>query len=141
MAFAIDTKVPVERTQNEIRTLLGKYKADSFAFMEERDRAMIAFQLSGRKIKFTLPLPARVDNAGTTDKNRREKVCRSKWRALLLCIKAKLESVEQNIESFEEAFLAHVIMPNGQTVYEQLREPIALEYKNPTGIPLLSGPR
>ena len=40
---------------------------------------------------------------------------RQRWRALALCIKAKLEAVECGITSFEEEFLAHVVMPNGQT--------------------------
>ncbi len=64
-------------------------------------------------------------------------------RALLLVIKAKLESVESGIETLEQAFLAHVVMANGQTVYERISEGIALEYL--TGVPntvagLLGGP-
>jgi hypothetical protein len=54
---------------------------------------------------------------------------REAWRALLLCIKAKLVSVESKIETFEEAFLAHVVMPDGKTAYEHTRPRIAAMYK------------
>ncbi len=36
----------------------------------------------------------------------------------MLSIKAKLESVASGIETFEEAFLADVIVDDGQTVYD-----------------------
>ena len=41
---------------------------------------------------------------------------RRRWRALLLVIKAKLESVESGIETFEEAFASQIVLANGQTV-------------------------
>jgi hypothetical protein len=53
-----------------------------------------------------------------------------RWRALLLVIKAKLESVESNIETFEHAFLAQIVMPNDQTVSEILNPIIAFAYKS-----------
>jgi hypothetical protein len=73
-------------------------------------------------LRFDLPLPA-----GDGDKE--QKTRRQKWRALLLCIKAKLESVASGIESFEEAFLAHVVLPNGQTVADHIAPRIAESYE------------
>lgn len=140
MAFAVDTKVPVERTQADIRSLLAKANADSFAFMEDRQRAIIAFELAARRIRFTLPVPAIPDRETTKEKNAREKETRSRWRCLLLVIRAKLESVESKIETFEEAFLAHIQMPSGRTVMEEIREPLALNYKG-GNVPLLMGPK
>ena len=55
---------------------------------------------------------------------------RQRGRALLLVIKAKLESVESGIETLEQAFLAHVVMADGKTVHERIAEPIALEYQS-----------
>jgi hypothetical protein len=40
---------------------------------------------------------------------------RRRWRALGLVIKAKLESVESGIETFESAFMANIVMPDGKT--------------------------
>lgn len=49
-----------------------------------------------------------------------EQACRSRYRALNLCIKAKLEAVEQGITTFEAEFLAHFVMPNNQTLGEAI---------------------
>jgi hypothetical protein len=65
-----------------------------------------------------------LDPPGATMRKRREK-----WRAQLLCIKAKLVSVDSGIETFEDAFMAHVVMPDGQTVADHVRPRIASSYK------------
>jgi hypothetical protein len=59
---------------------------------------------------------------------------------LLLCIKAKLESVEAKIETFEEAFLAHVVLPDGETVGEHALPAVAAIYKGGQLRPLLPAP-
>lgn len=68
---------------------------------------------------------------------------RSLWRALLICVKAKLESVESKIESFEEAFMAHVVLPDGKTASEWLAPQLALAYESgtmPTNLLALPAP-
>jgi hypothetical protein len=131
MTFAERTKVSVGQSKNEIDALLKKYKATATAVFEEESRAAIAFQMQERKIMFHLPLDKRDD-----DQKRR-----TRWRGLLLCIKAKLEGVEAGIESFEDAFLAHVMMPDGLTVGQHTRPMIANSYKSGEVQPLLPGPR
>jgi hypothetical protein len=111
MVYAAKTRVPIENTRNEIERTLARYGADRFAYFTEPSKALIVFEIQDRRVRFDLPLPE-----GSTERAQRDK--RSRWRALLLCIKAKLESVESKIETFEEAFLAHVVLPDGQTVYQ-----------------------
>jgi hypothetical protein len=110
VTYAAKTKVQGDQTRIEIERTLKRYGADRFAYFNEDGRASILFEAHDRRIRFDLPLPVE------TRTGRDEQLVRSRWRALLLCIKAKLESVESKIESFEEAFLAHVVMPDGQTV-------------------------
>jgi hypothetical protein len=43
-------------------------------------------------------------------------------------VKAKLEAVESGITSFEDEFLAHVMLPNGGTVSDLLRPQLAAAY-------------
>jgi hypothetical protein len=50
---------------------------------------------------------------------------KQRWRALLLCIEAKLESVVSGIETFAEAFPARVVMADNRTVYEHTASRIA----------------
>jgi hypothetical protein len=133
MAYAEKTKVPVDQTRSDIEKTLARYGASRFAFMSESGRAVIMFEAGGRRIRFTLPLPK-----GDSDKEQQQR--RHKWRALLLCIKAKLESVQSKIETFEEAFLAHVVMPDGRTVGEHSLPMIAKSYESGKMLPLLPPP-
>jgi hypothetical protein len=133
MTFAARTKVNVDQTKTEIERTLKRYGADRFAYFSETGRARIIFEAHERRIMFELPLPA-------GDGAKEEQARRSNWRALLLCIKAKLESVESKIESFEDAFLAHVVMPDGKTVGEHTRPRIEAVYKGGEVQALLPGP-
>lgn len=134
MSFASTTKVPVDQTRNEIERTLARYGATRFAYYTESGRAIILFEAHNRRIRFDLPVPE-----GDGDKDAQSR--RQKWRALLLCIKAKLESVASKIESFEEAFLAHVVMPDGITVGQHTRPMIEQTYKTGNMQALLPPPK
>jgi hypothetical protein len=133
MSYAEHTKVPVEQSKAEIERTLTRYGADRFAYFTEAGKAVIVFEAHERRLRFDLPLPA-----GTSDKE--QKMRRQKWRALLLCIKAKLEAVASKIETFEEAFLAHVVMPDGATVYQHTQARISSVYEGGEVRPLLPPP-
>lgn len=119
--FAASTRVSVEQTRTEIERTLSRYGATAFAYMSQSGRAIIAFEAAKRHIKITVPLPK-----GDSDKEKQDG--RQRWRALLLVIKAKLESVESGIETLEEAFYANIVMPDGRTIYEATREHVAIAY-------------
>jgi hypothetical protein len=89
---------------------------------------MIAFGMKDARLVFRLPLP----NDNPQDQ-------RSRWRGLLLCIKAKFESVDRGVETFEEAFLSHVMMDDGQT-FGQHAIP-RLKEITAGNVPLLPAPR
>lgn len=133
MAYAARTEVPIDRSRNAIEATLKRYGADRFAYFTEPDQAIIVFEVKQRRIRFDLPLPKGADKKS-------EQVQRSRWRALLLCIKAKLEAVDSKIETFEEAFLAHVVLPDGMTVMQHTRERIETAYKGGEMVPLLPSP-
>jgi hypothetical protein len=131
--FAVDTKVPVIQTRSEIEQVLEKFGATSFAFAMQDKGATVMFECNGRRIRFDLPLPP-IGPANA--KNHRQK-----WRALFLSIKAKLVSVDTEIETFEEAFLAHVVLADGSTVGQMARPAIEQQYKTGKMVPLLGGPK
>ncbi len=125
--YAESTSVPADRSRNEIERTLQRYGAESFAYGWEGQQAVIMFAAHGRRIRFVLPLPDRSDEEFTmtpTGRERTEKAasgvweqaCRQSWRALALVVKAKLEAVEARITTFENEFLAHTVLPSGQTV-------------------------
>lgn len=131
MPFAETTKVPVAQTKAEIERLIEKRKGSAFGILQQGDAAMVVFGLQERHIRFTLHFPA-----DATDQRKR-----SLWRALLLVIKAKLEAVDAGIETLEEAFLAQVVMPDGQTVAEHTLPRIAESYRDRSSVPLLPAPK
>ena len=125
MAYAERTKVSAQQSKGDIEKLVKKYGADAFAIMERAGKVQVAFSLMNRNILFRMELP---------DDPQSE---RSMWRALLLTIKGKLESAERGIETFEDAFLANIVMPQGQTVSEITRPAIEKHYSGNTDVPLL----
>lgn len=142
MSYAQNTSVPVDRSQGEIKKILTKYGATAFAFAESKDKAMVQFEMAGRRIKFVLPLAVYMvtKKPKTTiyfGQKQIDQLNRSKWRALVLAIKAKLESVEAGITTLEQEFLAHIVLPNGQTVGESAIPAIQAAYEGRPMPPLL----
>lgn len=131
--FAVDTKVPVNQTRNEIEDVLTKFGATSFVFGMQEQGATVMFECNARRVRFDLPLPPLNDT-------KHAKEHRQRWRALLLSIKAKLVSVDTDIETFEEAFLAHVVLADGSTVGQMARPAIESQYKTGKMVPLLGPP-
>jgi hypothetical protein len=134
VTYANKTVVPATQSRIEIERTLARYGATGFAYGTETGRAHIGFQTKDRRIRFLLPLtpPSQCTQAQA------EQFERSRWRALLLSIKAKLEAVESGIETFDEAFLSHIVMPNGQTMAEHSLPYIKEAYSTGKMPPLLS---
>lgn len=149
MQYAKNTEVSSEQSQAEIRKTLTKYGATKFAYLEEEERAALMFEIANRRIRFVLPLPNRNDRKFwvTPEKKLKrtpdaaykewEQACRQRWRALALAIKAKLEAVESGIATFEEEFLAYVVLPDGQSVGQHVLPKIEQAYLTNQMPPLL----
>jgi hypothetical protein len=128
MAYAADTRVPVSQSRAEIERLLEKHRAKQYGTAVDYDLAVarVQFRLHDRVIRFTIALPDAKKFVG----ERYARYERQRWRALLLVIKAKLESVESQIETFEQAFLANIVMPDDQTVGHHIVPQIVEAYKS-----------
>ncbi|ODT86692.1 hypothetical protein [Phenylobacterium sp. SCN 70-31] len=126
--YASETTVSVEKSRIEIERTLARYGADAFAYFAEANRAMVAFRMADRQIKFVLTLPernlpefthhSRGPRTAEAALTSWEQACRQRWRALALVIKAKLEAVAAGITTIEDEFLAHTLLPDGSTVGE-----------------------
>ncbi|MBP7704146.1 MAG: hypothetical protein KA105_02535 [Caulobacter sp.] len=132
---------------------LRRYKADAFAYATEGDRATVWFRIAGRQVRFMLQMPDPNDREFTTHSRGRrtpdaaekmwEQACRQRWRALSLVIKAKLEAVSAGITTIEDEFLAHTVLPNGETVGQWMQPQVDEAYRigaMPTSL-MLEGPR
>ena len=138
MKFAEGTTVAEEKTRAEIETTVRRYGASEFASGWSGALASIQFTANGRRVRLSLELP---DDGWARDELMKAKrprywnrdripaeACaplvaaesRRRWRCLLLAIKAKLEVVESGIATFDEEFLAHIVRPDGRTVYDAI---------------------
>lgn len=150
MPYAENTSVSVARSKDEIETTLRKYGASSIATMSSERQAIVAFEMSNRRVMFELALPApqrtrmRYGKEVAADPQwvaeQHESACRSAWRALMLAIKAKLVSIESGVEQFDEAFLAHIMVPGknkSQRFGPLARKALDTSYNTGTLPPLL----
>ena len=137
--YAKDTTVSVERSQAEIRRIFERYKASEFLFGQRDVMATVAFRAQGRNIILPVPMPDR--NSSTIkympsrskydahgplrSENSRElayqQEVRQRWRVLVLLLKAKLESIELGLSTFENEFLAYTMLPSGRTIGQELQ--------------------
>lgn len=129
--YANDTQVTVAKSKAEIEDTLHRYGASGFMSGWHEEKAMIAFQIRKRHVRFVLPMPSKMDREFThsptgkvrtadASHNAWEQGCRQRWRALALAIKAKLEAVECGIVTFDQEFLAHIVSLSGRTVGEEV---------------------
>lgn len=146
--FAENTSVSADRSRAEIEKIVQRYGATGFAYGWDQDRALISFQMNNRRIRFILKMPNRNDTefwrtpAGRERKQPQayeawEQATRQRWRALALAVKAKLEAVESGITTFEEEFLAHIVLADDTTVGERSLPMIAKIYDSGKMLPLI----
>lgn len=141
--FAENTKVPVEKSKMELDTLLMKHGAANRGVQTDdiNGKAAIAFVLAGLKYRLEIPLPriellpapgdeprgwrgwSEEDRAAWVRKEW-EQSCRSRWRAVLLLVKAKLELVRLKVSTVEKEFFADLVVPGGQTMHAAMSESI-----------------
>ena len=149
MAYAEKTSVSVAKTKADIEDLIQKAGAGQFVSGFKENMAVIGFTLDNRQIRFILPLPDKQDKTFwyTPERHSKrteqqaytawEQACRSRWRALYLIIKAKLEAVESGISTIEREFFYDVVLPDGRTIGEFMAPQIETAYKTGEMPPLL----
>ena len=127
--YAATTEVSSERSRAEIERTLTRWRASGFMYGWDNDRALVGFVLNDRQVRFEITMPDREDKrfkrsnhkpprplTPTQSAAAYEQACRQLWRALSLVIKAKLEAIESGIATFENEFLAQLVLPDGRTV-------------------------
>ena len=152
--YAENTQVSSEKSRAEIERTLSRYGASGFMYGWNQNSAVVVFQAYSRQVKFILEMPDRNNRDFTHTPSRGtkrssaqieaayEQCVRQRWRALALVIKAKLEAVESGITCFEDEFMAHIVLPSGETVGGWLRPQIEKAYSTghmPKLLPTLPG--
>jgi hypothetical protein len=140
--YAAQTEVSSEKSRQEIERTLRKYGASAFQYGWQGVMAVIAFVINNRAVRITVEMPDRQDKQFTHTPGRGyersdsdaekawEQATRQRWRALALVVKAKLEAVESGISTFDNEFLAFMVVPGtGKTVGELAKPQLQAAYE------------
>lgn len=129
--FAERTSVPVSQSIAEIERTVKRYGGNQFVFGVAEEQAVVGFAKEGRQVRFHVPF-------GETKASVYAQRQRQRMRSLLLVIKARLEAVESGVETFEDSFMANIVMPSGKLLGQEVRQGIAQAYETgemPTLLP------
>lgn len=151
--YAASTEVSSARSRDEIERTLQRYGADQFLYGWQDDAAVVGIRMQDRHVRFVIAMPKKADRRFTHHSRGArapeaalkewEQAVRQRWRALALVIKAKLEAVESGISTFEDEFLANIVLPTGETAGSWMRPQIAEAYRvgaMPVLLPMLPAP-
>lgn len=123
--YAQGTSVSVNRSVAEIAHNVKRFGADEFGYVERLREAIVGFAYDGYRVELGIDLPAPGDFAMTRTGRRRTakqqgeqcaQEARRRWRALSQVVKILCMAVDERVLTFEQAFLAHLVLGNGQTV-------------------------
>jgi hypothetical protein len=137
--------VSCSASQAEIELMLTGHGAYGFRCASEPGKAVVAFSSDERRYRLVLSLLG----PGATPPGPRgaspgqgrslqgsksvQEVARRRWRQLSSLIRAKFEAIDSGIVTFDEEFLAYMVMPDGGTVLEESAPRIAVAYEGGGG--------
>jgi L-rhamnose mutarotase len=126
--YAAKTKVPADRSRNELENLLQAHGATQRAifFDDEQGMVHVQFRMTERMVKISFTTPPK-----------KEQETRQAWRACILIVKAKLEYIASGASTVEREFLADILTPDGRTVHQLLAGQVAQMFKTGKLPPLL----
>lgn len=134
--YAWMTTVPVEKSQAELMTLLGRHGVTDLATTHSAARgSAIRFRIGARWFEVAIgrPLWDEIQNdyqntRGTVVENI-EQEYRRRWRAQLMLLRMKLEFIETGESTVETEFMSSLLLESGRTLAEVISD---------NGIPLLA---
>lgn len=129
--YAKNTSVSEAQSRVDIENVAKRFGATKFGGQWDDVGASIGFEIHGRLVRFSLQYPRRTDKkmshteSGKQRTDRQiqtevDKETRRLWRSLFLVVKANLEGVASGIYTFDQLFMAHIVLPSGKTVGEHL---------------------
>ena len=118
--YAEGTKVPVDRSVAEIRSHLKRWKGEGFFYQEDPDtgHVKIGFRMDSLFYRLNLPMPKR---SAFRQETQYDAEVRRRWRVLAAFTKSLLFGIEEGIVTAQEALLPFVILKDGQTFAEMLK--------------------
>lgn len=147
--YAKNTEVSSSTSRAEIDRTLQRFGASAFMYGWEGRKAVIGFEIGGRRYRMVMTMPDREDDRFLRTPSRGyirspeeaekawEQECREYWRALAVLIKGILAAAEVGIITVEVALQPFAVLPNGQTVGEWMAPQIEQAYQSGRMPPML----
>lgn len=132
------TEVPVVRSQTAILELLRGYRCQRMSFAESREgdtvRVGVEFVHRDHLVRLVVPLKppspqelnnkiraARTKTPEQVKEAMEDQEAKRVWRVLFHSLKARLVSIDSGLETFEQAFLPHIVDPaTDHTIWERI---------------------
>ena len=114
--YAENTKVPVLQSRAAIEKVLRDYGVSKIAVMDDEGAVTVMFTYRNASYRFKMPQP----DKGGDYRGSWEQEERRLYRCFFISIKSKVVAVENDIATFEEAFMPHVITKDGRTIGQKL---------------------
>lgn len=134
--YAERTAVPVAKSKADVEALLQKAGARAIVMLSDDELAGVGFRVGQIGYRFMLALPA---PGPKMPENERAQITRARWRALLLVLKAKVESARSGITTLETELLPYALLPTGATVADEVAPRLRESYEGGRNVPLLPG--
>lgn len=144
MAYAVGTSISLMNSLAELERIVRKAGFTNFMQGVADDRIVAAFSgPEGRQVRFIVPtseigdeLLVRMREMARAYGTRMPKSHQEAWeqhrrqigRALVLTVKAKIECIEAGIETFDDAFMSQLALPDGGTVGSMVKREMKLLY-------------
>jgi hypothetical protein len=141
------TKVPVARSETELRKLVQEFGAEKYAVMEDwkKGSLVVMFEYHGLPIRFELDVTKiverRLEEAPFNNYRRKseeayiaeiqEKAKSVGMRILVAQVKASLIAIEYGIFTVEEVFLSHFVTKTGRTLGQEILSDLPGRLMNP----------
>jgi hypothetical protein len=120
--------VTCSASQIEIQAMLAASGATGIRIASEHGKTRITFRSGAHHFLLALP-------AASSDLPHAQEAARRGWRQLAALVQAKLDAVNVGIATFDEEFLAYMVMPGGATVFQAVAPGIAAAYAAAAPVP------
>lgn len=109
--------------QKEIRAMLTAAGVRDVSFASDHERPCLRFHSLTREFRLVLPAPRTAPGSKAG-----QEATRQCWRLLSVLVRAKLDAVAAGLVTFDQEFLAYVVVPGGGTVFQATAPGIAAAY-------------
>ena len=117
-----NTTVAIEKSQADISKLLRKYGIYEVQHTNQKEKFSLAFRVEIEEM--SVPLTVRIDIPYNQRSDKEDKYGYKKqrilYRTLFFYVKGLLNAWNNDLKTFTEIFMPHLVLPNGETVEQVL---------------------